>query len=133
MLAKFSGVEPERTASKFTGLFTHSIKLSREMRKIHVAVVQRFLRNVQKSVMHVQSCSAYINPLFFFTVFVAFAVTLVVAKAPYCCDPKIWYHSNVTSHFSSLLNVFCLSPVTVPDVFAKAYSAQFPSRFLSCE
>ena len=65
MLAKFSGVEPERTASKFTGLFTHSIKLSREMRKIHVAVVQRFLRNVQKSVMHVQSCSAYINPLFF--------------------------------------------------------------------
>ena len=65
MLAKFSGVEFERTASKFTGLFIHSIKLSREMRKIHVAVVQRWLRNVQKSVMHVRSCFANIN-LFLF-------------------------------------------------------------------
>ena len=65
MLAKFSGVEPERTASKFTGLFIHSIKLSREMRKIRVAVVQRWLRNVQKSVMHVRSCFANINLLLF--------------------------------------------------------------------
>ena len=35
-------------------VFTCSIK--REIRKVHVVVVQRPQRNVQKSVMHVQSC-----------------------------------------------------------------------------
>ena len=35
---------------------TYSIKRAREIRKFHMAVVQLRLRNVQKSVMHVQSC-----------------------------------------------------------------------------
>ena len=30
--------------------------INREIRKVHVVVVQRPQRNVQKSVMHVQSC-----------------------------------------------------------------------------
>ena len=53
MLAKFSGV-----------VLSYVVKRVREIRKFHVAVMQRRLRNVHKSVMHVQSCFfADINPL----------------------------------------------------------------------
>ena len=50
----------------------------REMRHFHVVVVQRRLRNVQKSVMHVQSrCFVNLNQLlFFFAVLVAVAVVV---------------------------------------------------------
>ena len=73
MLAKFSGVESERTVFKlrkrnrnFCVVFAYSIKRAREIRKFHVAVVQRRLRNVQKGVMHVQGCRfANINLLLF--------------------------------------------------------------------
>ena len=45
-------------------MFTSSIK--REIRKLHVLVVQRQERNVQKIVMHVQSCCfADLNLLLF--------------------------------------------------------------------
>ena len=45
-------------------VFTSSTK--REIRHFHVVVVQRRQRNVQKSVMHVQSlCFAYLNLLLF--------------------------------------------------------------------
>ena len=62
MLATFSGVESERTIPKFRKrnlknfcvVFTYSIKRTCEIRKFHVAVVQRRLRNVQKSVINVQ-------------------------------------------------------------------------------
>ena len=37
-------------------MFTYSIKRACEIRKFYVAVVQRRQRNVQNSVMHVQSC-----------------------------------------------------------------------------
>ena len=44
----------------------YSFSTKREIMQFHVVVVQRRLRNVQKSVMHVQSCCfAYLN-LFFF-------------------------------------------------------------------
>ena len=63
MLAKFSGLESERTVSefrkrkeKFCAVFTNSIERVSEIRKFHVAIVERALTNVQKSVMHVQSC-----------------------------------------------------------------------------
>ena len=47
-------------------MFTHSMKRAHEIRKFHVAVVQRRLRNVQKGVMHVQSvCFANMNHLLF--------------------------------------------------------------------
>ena len=44
-------------------MFSSSIK--REIKKFHVVFVQRRQRNVQKSVMHVQSCFANLNYCFF--------------------------------------------------------------------
>ena len=58
-------------------MFTNPYKQAREIRKFLVADLQRRLRNVQKSVMHVQSCCfADINRLFFFAVLVAVAVVV---------------------------------------------------------
>ena len=64
MLAKFSGLNPkgpylslEKEKKNWGVVVTYSIKRASEIRKFHVAVVQQRLRNVQKSVMHVQSCS----------------------------------------------------------------------------
>ena len=80
MLANFSGIEPERTVSKFKkrrsfcAVFHYSIKRAREVRKFHVAVAQRRLRNVPKSMMHVQSCCFADINVFFFAVLVAVAV-----------------------------------------------------------
>ena len=65
MLANLSGVESESTISKFRKRkrkFLCCVHLpyyltgTREIGKFHVAIVQRRLRYVQKSVMHVQSC-----------------------------------------------------------------------------
>ena len=48
-----------------------------EKRKFHVVGVQRRLRNVQKCVIHVQSCcSANLNLLLFFAALVAVAVVV---------------------------------------------------------
>ena len=47
-------------------MVTYSIKRASELRKFHVAVIQQRLRNKQKSVMQVQSCSfASLNLLVF--------------------------------------------------------------------
>ena len=50
MLAKFSGLNPkgpylslEKENESFCVLFTYSVKPAREIRKFHVAVVQRWL------------------------------------------------------------------------------------------
>ena len=51
-------------------------------RTFHVAVVQQRLRNVQKSVMHVQSC------FFSQSKPIDFLLFAVVVATPYCCDPK---------------------------------------------
>ena len=54
MFAKFSEVESERTVSsleKKAFCVVYSIKRAPEIRTFHVAVLQRRLRNVQKSVM----------------------------------------------------------------------------------
>ena len=54
MLGKFSGVKCERTVFKLRKrkqncvVFTYLIKRAHEIRKFHVVVVQRRLRNVQK-------------------------------------------------------------------------------------
>ena len=48
----------------------------REIRHFHVVVVQRRLRNVQKSVMRVQSCCFANTNLCFFVVLVAVAVVV---------------------------------------------------------
>ena len=79
MLVKFSGLNPKGPylsfeKENFYFVLTYSIKRACESRKFHVAVVQQRLRNVQKSVMHAQSC-------FFFgqskpIVFLLFAVAV---------------------------------------------------------
>ena len=70
----FSGVESERTLSKFRKrqrkfyvVFTYSLRRAREIKwRFHVVVVHRRLRNVQKGVMHVQRCCfANLNLLVF--------------------------------------------------------------------
>ena len=53
----------EKEKENFCVLFNYSIKRAREVSKFHVTVVQRRLRNVQKSVMDVQ------NNLLFFCLF----------------------------------------------------------------
>ena len=73
MLAKFSGLNPkgpyvslEKDKQNFCVVLTYSIKRAREIRKFDVAVVQQRLRNVQKNVIHVESCFfANLNLLFF--------------------------------------------------------------------
>ena len=55
MLAIFSGLKPkglylslEKEKETFCVVFTNYVKRTREIRKFHVAVVQRWLKNVQK-------------------------------------------------------------------------------------
>ena len=89
MLAKFSGLNPkgpyvslEKEKENFCVVLTYSIKRARETSMFHVAVVQQRLRNVEKSVMHVQS--------FYFCQSKPIALLLfAVAKTPCCCDPNI--------------------------------------------
>ena len=63
MLAKLAGLNPkgpylslEIEKEIFCVVLTYSIKRAREIRRFHVAVLPQRLRNVQKSVVHVQSC-----------------------------------------------------------------------------
>ena len=46
----------EKEKETFCVVFTYFIKRGHEIRKFHFVVILRWLRNVQKSVMHVQSC-----------------------------------------------------------------------------
>ena len=62
MFVKFSGLNSkgpflslEKGKETFCVVFTYSVKQAREIRKFHVAVVQRWLKNVKKSMMHLQS------------------------------------------------------------------------------
>ena len=57
----------KKLKKNFCVVFTYSsIKQAREITKFHLAVVQRRLRNVQKSVQHAQSyCFANLNLLLF--------------------------------------------------------------------
>ena len=87
MLAKFSGFNPkgpylslQKEEENFSDVFTYSLKRASEISKFHVAVVQQRLRNVQKSVMHVQSSSFANLRTYCF---------LAVAKISCCCDLEI--------------------------------------------
>ena len=55
--------------------------IEREIRDFHAVVVQWRQKNVQKCVLHVQSCCFADQHIAFFDVFAA--VVFVVAKAPY--------------------------------------------------
>ena len=98
-------VESESTVGlekeNFCIVFTYSIKRAREIGKFNVAVVQRRLRNVQKSVMHVQNCCcANINLLLFLLFSLPSPSSLI--KLPIVVIQKFCCHGNVTSHLSSL-------------------------------
>ena len=69
----------EKEKENVCAVFTYSIKQAREIRRFHVVVVQQQLRNVQKSVMHVQLCSCCFANLHLF--FFAFLVALVIVVA----------------------------------------------------
>ena len=109
MLVICSGLKPkgqylslEKEKETFCVVFTYSIKRAREVRKFHVAVVQRWLKNVQKSVMHVSSCCfTNINLLLFFLPFLLPSL-LSLPNVPFVVIQKFCYHGNLTSHFSSL-------------------------------
>ena len=65
ILAKLSGVESE-VKENSCAVFTNSIEWAREIRKFQVSDLQRRLKNVQKSMMHMQSCCfANLNRLLF--------------------------------------------------------------------
>ena len=100
MLATFSGGESERTLSKFRAR-------AHEIRKFHVAVVQPRLRNVQKSVMHAQSCCFANKPVALFAVLFTVAFAVVLAQLAIVVIQKFCYHVNVTSHVPSLLDQSC--------------------------
>ena len=62
MLATFLGLNPKgpylvslEKGKKHCVVLTYSIKQASEIRKFHVTVVEQRSRNVQKSVMHLQS------------------------------------------------------------------------------
>ena len=77
-------------------MFTYSIKQAREIRKVHVVVVQRWPRTVQKSIMHMQSCCfAYLNLCLFC------CSPLSLQKLPIVVIQKFYYHGNMTSQFTS--------------------------------
>ena len=69
-------VQGGRRKDKETRYLVSKSSTKREIRKFHVAVVQRRQRNVQKSVTRLQSCCFTDLKLFFFAVLVAVAVVV---------------------------------------------------------
>ena len=72
---------------KFCFVFIYSIRRARDIRNFYIAVVQRRLRNVPKSMLHVQSCCFANFNLFFFVVPVARRLHRSLSFIS-CCDPE---------------------------------------------
>ena len=86
----------------FCAAFTYSIKRAREIRKFHVAVLQRRLRSVQKR------RAARTRLLFCLSKPVAFLLFLLLSPSsllefPVVVIQKVCYQGNVMSQFSLLL------------------------------
>ena len=84
-------------------MFTYSINWAREIRKFLVAVVQRRLGNVQKSVMHLQSCCFTNRNL------LLFCRSRLPSPSSLLVIQKFCNHGNVTSHLCSLLRPFTIA------------------------
>ena len=99
------GLNPEGPylkRKKRENLLTYSIRRKGAIRKFPDAAVQWRLRNVQKSVMHVQSCCfANLNLLLFSFSLPSPSSFLML---PSVVIQKFCFHGNVTSHFSSLFS-----------------------------
>ena len=91
---------------KVVVLFPSSTK--REFRHFHVVVGQRRQRNVQKSVMHVQSCCFANQTYCFFAVLVAVRVVVAYAEI-YFCSYHVMLESKNNPHRSpfSLSTLIC--------------------------
>ena len=87
----------EKEKENFCVLLTYSIMWAHEIRMFHVPVMQQGLRNVRKSVMHVQSFVFANLKQFFFC-----CSPLPLQKLPVVVIQKFCYHSNMMSRFSSL-------------------------------
>ena len=83
-------------------MLTYFIKRAHEIRKFHVVVVQRRLRNIQKK----RGARAKVL-LSDFIAFFQFSLPSPssLLKPPVVVTKKFCYHGNVTSHFSSLLSL----------------------------
>ena len=122
MLVKFSGVESRRIISKFRKrknifVFTYFMKRKHEIKTFHVGVMQPWLRNIQKGMMHMWSCCFVKIYLLLFT---SLVIVDVVVLAPYCCDPKIllpWKH-----HITLLLSI--VVKTNTVKTFAKLHELQ---------
>ena len=71
-----------------------------EIRKFHVAVVQRLLRNVARKNRDAHAKSLFL-PFFLLSPSSLLKLFIVVIQ-------NFCYHGNVTSHFSSLLDLFTI-------------------------
>ena len=98
----------EKEKENFCVVLTHFAKQVREIWKFHVEVVQRRLRNVQKSVVHVHSgCFADINLLLFSRSLsrrlcrcLACMFFFIPIKVPGELDPLSFYKLCVHMHVS---------------------------------
>ena len=112
--AKFSGLNPkgpyvglEKEKENFCVVLTYSIKPAREIRMFHVAVVKHRLRNVQKSVMHLQICCfANLNPLVFLLFTVAVAKNSLLLSSTNFATIVTWRHTSLALYW--VQNVFLL-------------------------
>jgi len=100
MLAEFSGLNPkgpylslEKEKEIFCVVLTYSIKRASEIRKLHIAVEQKRLRECAKK------SDARAKLFFCKSKAIAF---LLLQKLPSVVIQKFCYHSNVTSNFSSV-------------------------------
>ena len=112
MLVTFSGLNPkgpclslEKGKETSCVVFNYSVKWAREMRKFHVAVVQRWLTNVHEGAMHVQSVVVLLIWSYCF-------FCRSRCRRRHCClsslllySKKFCYHGNMMSHFPCLLNI----------------------------
>ena len=75
-------------------VFSYSIKGAREIRKFYVVVVQRRQRNVQNSVMHVQSCCLLFINIFFLPFSSPSLSSLVLLSSRNIATMVTWRHTS---------------------------------------
>ena len=84
----------EKESDNFCVVFTFSIKRCREIRKFHVVVVQRRQRNVQNSVMHVQSWCLLILTYYFSPFSLPSPSSLVLMSSRNSATMVTWRHTS---------------------------------------
>ena len=85
-------------------MLTNSIEREREIRKFHVALAQRRLRNVARKKRAARANFYFAKPIAFLP-FSLFSLSSLL-KPFIVVIQNFCYHGNVTSHFSSLLDLF---------------------------